>query len=141
MSNQINTRRRRFLGTAVVSVGAMESVLSGLVNAQAQKSSQPAGSENTAASNSSFGTIKQINAGVLNIGYAEAGPANGPVVILLHGWPYDIYSFAEVAPLLGGGGLSGDRAVSARLRHDALPVRAIRRATASRRSSPSTSSR
>lgn len=51
-----------------------------------------------------FGEIKQINAGVLNIGYAEVGPANGPVVILLHGWPYDIYSYAEVAPILADRG-------------------------------------
>lgn len=48
----------------------------------------------------SFTSIKQINAGVLNIGYAEEGPANGPVVILLHGWPYDIYSFIDVTPIL-----------------------------------------
>jgi pimeloyl-ACP methyl ester carboxylesterase len=54
--------------------------------------------------NTSFGPLKQIDAGVLNIGYAEAGPANGPVVILLHGWPYDIYSFVDVAPLLASAG-------------------------------------
>jgi pimeloyl-ACP methyl ester carboxylesterase len=53
---------------------------------------------------SSFGPIKQIDAGVLNIGYAEDGPVNGPVVILLHGWPYDIYSFVDVAPLLASKG-------------------------------------
>jgi pimeloyl-ACP methyl ester carboxylesterase len=47
-----------------------------------------------------FGPLKQIDAGVLNVGYAEAGPAGGPPVILLHGWPYDIYAFADVAPLL-----------------------------------------
>jgi len=52
----------------------------------------------------SLGPIRQIDAGVLNVGYAEAGPANGPAVILLHGWPYDIYSFAEVAPLLAAAG-------------------------------------
>ena len=52
----------------------------------------------------SFGPLKQIDAGVLNIGYAEAGPANGPAVILLHGWPYDIHSFVEVAPLLASAG-------------------------------------
>ena len=52
----------------------------------------------------SFDNIRQINAGTLNIGYAEAGPKNGPVVILLHGWPYDIYSFAEVTPLLAAAG-------------------------------------
>ena len=54
--------------------------------------------------NTSFAPLKQIDAGVLNIGYAEAGPANGPPVILLHGWPYDIYSFVDVAPLLASAG-------------------------------------
>jgi len=48
----------------------------------------------------SFGSLKQINAGVLNVGYADVGPANGPAVILLHGWPYDIHSYVDVAPLL-----------------------------------------
>jgi pimeloyl-ACP methyl ester carboxylesterase len=52
----------------------------------------------------SFGPVKQIDAGLLNVGYAEAGPADGPVVILLHGWPYDIYSFVDVAPLLAAKG-------------------------------------
>ena len=52
----------------------------------------------------SFGALKQIDAGVLNVGYAEAGPANGPAVILLHGWPYDIHSFVDVAPLLASAG-------------------------------------
>jgi pimeloyl-ACP methyl ester carboxylesterase len=52
----------------------------------------------------SFASMKQINAGVLNVGYAEAGPANGPAALLLHGWPYDIYSYAEVAPLLASAG-------------------------------------
>src|ERR1700689_5335663 len=54
--------------------------------------------------NTSFSTLKQIDAGVLNIGYAEAGPSNGPVVILLHGWPYDIHSYVDVAPLLASVG-------------------------------------
>jgi pimeloyl-ACP methyl ester carboxylesterase len=52
----------------------------------------------------SFGPLKQVDAGVLNVGYAEAGPANGPPVILLHGWPYDIHSFVEVSPLLAKAG-------------------------------------
>ncbi len=52
----------------------------------------------------SFASIKQIDAGLLNVGYAEAGPADGPVVVLLHGWPYDIYSFVDVAPLLASAG-------------------------------------
>jgi pimeloyl-ACP methyl ester carboxylesterase len=54
--------------------------------------------------NHSFGSLKQIDAGVLNVGYAEAGPTDGPAVILLHGWPYDIHSYADVAPLLAEAG-------------------------------------
>jgi pimeloyl-ACP methyl ester carboxylesterase len=53
---------------------------------------------------SSFGSLKQIKAGVLNIGYTEAGPADGPAVILLHGWPYDIHSYVDVVPLLAAEG-------------------------------------
>src|ERR1700750_1758328 len=51
-----------------------------------------------------FGRLKQIEAGVLSVGYVEVGPADGPAVVLLHGWPYDIHSFAEVAPLLASAG-------------------------------------
>ena len=54
--------------------------------------------------NTSFAPLKQIDAGLLNVGYAEAGPADGPAVILLHGWPYDIHSFVDVAPLLASAG-------------------------------------
>ena len=54
--------------------------------------------------NSSFRSLKQINAGVLNVGYAEDGPADGPAVILLHGWPYDIHTYVDVAPLLASAG-------------------------------------
>ena len=54
--------------------------------------------------NTSFGPVKQINAGLLSVGYVEAGPADGPVVILLHGWPYDIHSYADVTPLLASAG-------------------------------------
>jgi len=57
-----------------------------------------------AETNTSFGALKQINAGVLSVGYAEAGPARGPAVILLHGWPYDIHSFADVTPVLASRG-------------------------------------
>jgi pimeloyl-ACP methyl ester carboxylesterase len=52
----------------------------------------------------SFGALKQIEAGLLNVGYAEAGPADGPVVLLLHGWPYDIHTYVDVAPLLAAQG-------------------------------------
>jgi pimeloyl-ACP methyl ester carboxylesterase len=58
----------------------------------------------TAGNHTSFASLKQINAGLLNVGYAEAGPADGQAVILLHGWPYDIYSYVDVAPLLAAQG-------------------------------------
>src|SRR5437660_3792864 len=54
--------------------------------------------------NTSFGQLQQINAGVLHVGYAEAGPADGPAVMLLHGWPYDIHSYVDVAPRLAQAG-------------------------------------
>ena len=57
-----------------------------------------------AESNTSFGPLKQVDAGVLNVAYAEAGPSDGPAVLLLHGWPYDIHSYAEVTPLLASRG-------------------------------------
>lgn len=56
------------------------------------------------ATSPSFGSIQQIDAGVLSVGYAEAGPADGPTVILLHGWPYDVHSFIDVAPILASTG-------------------------------------
>ena len=58
----------------------------------------------TSDRHTSFAGLRQINAGILNIGYAEAGPAAGRAVILLHGWPYDIYSYVDVAPLLASVG-------------------------------------
>jgi len=93
MSEQINTRRRRLLGTTVAGLSLMELGLSGLANAQTASGA-------AASRVASFENLRQVNAGTLNMGYAEAGPQHGPVVILLHGWPYDIYSFAEVTPLL-----------------------------------------
>jgi pimeloyl-ACP methyl ester carboxylesterase len=62
----------------------------------------------TAVTNTSFGPLQQIDAGVLSVGYAEAGPSDGPAVLLLHGWPYDIHSFVDVAPLLS---VAGYRAI------------------------------
>ena len=61
-------------------------------------------STNPPATTASFGPLKQVDAGVLDVGYAEAGPAGGPVVLLLHGWPYDIHSYVEVTPLLAAAG-------------------------------------
>ena len=64
----------------------------------------PCPSGNCRSVNSTFGALKQIDAGVLNVGYAESGPIDGTPVILLHGWPYDIHSYLEVAPLLASKG-------------------------------------
>ncbi|WP_233804794.1 alpha/beta fold hydrolase [Paraburkholderia sp. HP33-1] len=101
MSDQINGRRRRFLGTAVAGISLLELGLSGLAHAQ---SADTAGNVKAGTRIASFENIRSINAGTLNVSYAEAGPQNGPVVILLHGWPYDPYSFAEVTPLLAAAG-------------------------------------
>ena len=96
MSEEINHDRRRFFGTAAMTIAAAQLVMIGSAEAQSS-ATKPAGA-------TSFGPLKQIDAGVLNVGYAEAGPADGPVVILLHGWPYDIHTFVDVAPMLASAG-------------------------------------
>jgi pimeloyl-ACP methyl ester carboxylesterase len=101
MSDNINPRRRRFLGTAAIGISVAELGLTGLAGAQ---SSQKKSAPTIATSGASFSDIKQIDAGTLNIGYADVGPRDGAVVILLHGWPYDIHSFVDVAPLLTAAG-------------------------------------
>jgi predicted dienelactone hydrolase len=101
MSEEINQQRRGFFGTAAMAVAATQLGMIGPARAQRAATKMPAIKPGT---NSSFGPLKQINAGILNVGYAEAGPANGPVVVLLHGWPYDIHSFVDVAPLLASAG-------------------------------------
>jgi pimeloyl-ACP methyl ester carboxylesterase len=100
-SEEINQDRRHFVGTAAMAVAATQLGMIGSAAAQRVEAKMPAIKPGT---NTSFGPLKQINAGVLNVGYAEAGPANGPVVLLLHGWPYDIHSFVDVAPMLAGAG-------------------------------------
>jgi pimeloyl-ACP methyl ester carboxylesterase len=101
---KINHARRRFFGTTALAIGAAQAGLIGTARAQtapASRSGLPAMKPVTAAS---FGPVKQINAGVLNIGYVEAGPADGRPVFLLHGFPYDIHSFVEVTPVLAAKG-------------------------------------
>ena len=66
-------------------------------------------------SHTRLGPVKQVDAGLLSVGYTEDGPADGRAVILLHGWPYDIHAYADVAPDSGSEGLPGDRPLSARL--------------------------
>jgi pimeloyl-ACP methyl ester carboxylesterase len=99
--DEINQDRRRFFGDAAMAVAAAQLGMIRPAAAQRVETRMPAIKPGT---NTSFGPLKQIDAGVLNIGYAEAGPANGPVVILLHGWPYDIHSFVDVAPMLAEAG-------------------------------------
>src|SRR6266853_713391 len=104
MSEEINHHRRRFLGAAAMTIAAAELVMIGSADAQPSKTKPADVPPIKPGTNTSFGSLKQIDAGVLNVGYAEAGPADGPVVILLHGWPYDIYSFVDVTPLLAQAG-------------------------------------
>jgi pimeloyl-ACP methyl ester carboxylesterase len=99
--DNIDQHRRRFFGTAAMAIAAQFGLI-GSANAQSGRTATlPAIRPGT---NTSFASLKQIDAGVLNVGYAEAGPADGPAVILLHGWPYDIHTYVDVAPLLASAG-------------------------------------
>jgi predicted dienelactone hydrolase len=103
-SEQIDPRRRRFLGTAALSVAAAQLGVIGTADAQSNEAKPTQLPAIKSGTNTSFAPLKQIDAGVLNVGYAEAGPAAGPAVLLLHGWPYDIHSFVDVAPSLASAG-------------------------------------
>jgi pimeloyl-ACP methyl ester carboxylesterase len=104
MPEHIDHHRRRFFGAAALTIAAAQFGMIGSAEAQSAKDAAAI----RPGTNTSFGPLKQIDAGLLNVGYAEAGPADGPAdgpaVILLHGWPYDIYSFVDVAPLLAQAG-------------------------------------
>jgi pimeloyl-ACP methyl ester carboxylesterase len=103
VSEAIDQNRRRFVGAAAITVAASQFGI--LRSALAlETSAQTSGAGAKVLTSTSFGPLKQIDAGLLNVGYAEAGPANGPAVVLLHGWPYDIYSFVDVAPILASAG-------------------------------------
>jgi pimeloyl-ACP methyl ester carboxylesterase len=93
-SEQIDQPRRRLLGAAALTVAA----------AELNVTLPPAARAAAATPSGAFGPVRQIDAGLLNVAYVEAGPADGPAVILLHGWPYDIHSFAEVSPVLASAG-------------------------------------
>jgi pimeloyl-ACP methyl ester carboxylesterase len=101
MPDNFRIDRRRFFGAAAMTVAAAELGMLGSAQAQSGAKTLPAIAPGT---HTSFATLKQVEAGVLNIGYAETGPAGGPAVILLHGWPYDIHSYVDVAPLLASAG-------------------------------------
>jgi len=92
MVDGVNEKRRRMLAVTAVAIAA------------AQVPRALAADARAGSLNASFGPLRQVNAGLLNAGYVEVGPASGRPVILLHGWPYDIYSFVDVAPLLASAG-------------------------------------
>lgn len=104
-SSKSNTgkTRRRLVGSSVLAFTLMQLGALAATNAQASNATPVAATAPTTA-DTPFGPLKQVNAGLLSVAYAETGPANGPVVILLHGWPYDIHSYDEVAPLLAAKG-------------------------------------
>ena len=103
MAEDISHDRRRFLGTAAMTMAAARSASS------VRRTHSPARQHRRLLptlqpeTHTAFGALKQIDAGVLHVGYAEAGPADGPAVLLLHGWPYDIHTYVDVAPCAGGG--------------------------------------
>lgn len=118
----VNHGRRRLFGAAASTIASVWFGGNLPANAQPDRTKVADLPVMKSSANTSFAAIKQIKAGVLNVGYAEAGPEDGPTVILLHGWPYDIYSYVHVAPLLAS---AGYRVIIpyARLWTDALPFR------------------
>jgi pimeloyl-ACP methyl ester carboxylesterase len=92
MSEPIDRFRRQLVGAAALTAAAVDLAATG---AKAQPRTSP---------QTSFGPLRQVDAGVLSVAYAETGPATGPVVILLHGWPYDIHTYVDVAPRLAARG-------------------------------------
>ena len=104
MSDENKYNRRRFLGIAASGAAGASVGLISSARAQSNETNTARGTSTKSGTNTSFGPLKQIDAGLLNVGYAEAGPADGGPVILLNGWPYDIHSFVDVAPLLASAG-------------------------------------
>jgi len=97
MAEETKYDRRKFIGTAAMTIAAAQLAWAESADATTTKIS-------VSPSSSSFGPLKQIEAGLLNVGYVETGPGTGRAVILLHGWPYDIHSYVDVAPLLAAKG-------------------------------------
>ena len=106
MLRETKYHRRSFLGSAAMTLAAASlTTISSNATNRGGTSNAPSPLTNVKpGTNKSFGPIKQVDAGVLNMGYAEAGPSHGRPVILLHGWPYDIHTYVDVAPLLAATG-------------------------------------
>ncbi|MBV9566673.1 MAG: alpha/beta hydrolase [Hyphomicrobiales bacterium] len=97
-------RRHLFSGGAAVTLAAAQLGFPGSAVAETTKRKPEWPATTKARASASYASVKQIDSGLLNVGYAEVGPADGPVVVLLHGWPYDIHSYVDVAPLLASAG-------------------------------------
>jgi pimeloyl-ACP methyl ester carboxylesterase len=104
MAGDVNKSRRTFLGASALGLVAAQLGTTASANAQESSNNRISASGTAGASKGSFGPLKHVNAGVLSIAYAEAGPADGPPVLLFHGWPYDIHSYVDVVPILAAAG-------------------------------------
>ena len=100
MPREIDQFRRRFFSTVAMTLAAGRIGLFDIADAQSGTPAQAA----VTGTHTSFASLKQITAGALSVGYAETGPTNGRAVMLLHGWPYDIHTYVDVAPLLAAKG-------------------------------------
>ncbi len=104
MAGDVNKSRRTFLGASALGLVAAQLGTNASANAQDSNNNRISASGTPRTSKGSFGPLKHVNAGVLSIAYAEAGPAHGPPVLLFHGWPYDIHSYVDVVPILAAAG-------------------------------------
>jgi len=105
LQERIQPVRRRFVGSSLLMLVIAPIGLCGVADAQTNQPAAAAhGTVSPAVEQAPLGQLKHVKAGVLDVAYAEVGPADGPVVILLHGWPYDIHSYDEVAPALAAKG-------------------------------------
>lgn len=100
----VSQGRRRFFGAAAATIAAARFSKIETANAQVGGPQAEVLPGMKAGTHTSFPSLRQLDAGVLNIGYADLGPADGTAVVLLHGWPYDIHSYVDVAPLLASAG-------------------------------------
>ena len=104
MSDEIDSDRRSFIGTAAMTLAGTQLGAVAPARAQTSGAKQASVPAIKPGAHGSFSALKQIDAGLLNVGYVDEGPVAGPAVVLLHGWPYDIHSFVDVAPVLVSAG-------------------------------------
>lgn len=104
MSDEVNMPRRRFFGVAAMTVAAGQFGFAAKSHAETTSLGRIIPASLSPRSHTSFGPLKHIEAGLLNVAYAEDGPSDGPPVLLLHGWPYDVHSFVDVTFLLASAG-------------------------------------